>query len=854
MWWLWPHLRRLWTVTGAVLVGLIVTWLYSLLSEQAVPHPSIVATLFHDYWPWFGGAAVALATVSVVAERAYRHREARAPRPLRAKQTLLRTLLDELGAPFRSSRPPIRLHSSQPALVGRDVELARLNELFVQIKAGRRRVVFVSGEPGVGKTMLLHAFLDSLSGEHAVRIGRGNCVEQHGGAEPYMPVLEALTRLCREPGGERLVAILHRLAPAWLAQMPSLVSVEDRLRLQGQAQGAMQNRMLREMVEALEAMAAQAPILLVLEDLHWSDPSTLDLLAALGRRSEPAQLLILATHRGVEALPGDHPLRALKEELGRHRQCAELPLRRLSEEESAALGAAQVAGEQAFAIPRATAWPAVLITGVGALMLGTLVYGIARWRGSAPGPPEGAVAKPRSISSIAVLPLDNFSGDPNQEYFADGLTDELTTDLATISALRVISRGSVMRYKGAQRLPTPEIAKVLNIDAVVEGSVARVGDKVRVTAQLIDARADKHLWAKSYERDSGDVLAMQDEIAQAIAHEVNVELTSDEQAHLANSRAVNPEAHDAYLKGRYFLESYTEERVRKAIEQFEEAIKIDPNFALPYTGLANAYSYGADWYFPAIEVMPKAKAAAQKALQLDDSLAEAHTSLALIKYQFDFDWAGSEREFRRAIELNPNYAFGHEQYGYFLAWQGRFDESVAEFHRASELDPLSAGIATDVAVPLVYQTKYAAAKEQCRNALELDPNNWFAQFVIGWIDIETGKFNEATTEMQKARAMDSPPFVAGWLGYAYAKAGERTMTEATITELNQMSSRRFVSPACTALVYLGLGEKEWALERLEKAYDARSQWLSLLKVDRIFDPLRSEPRFIALLKKVGLDN
>ena len=463
------------------------------------------------------------------------------------------------------------------------MELARLNELFVQIKAGRRRVVFVSGEPGVGKTTLLHAFLDSLSGEHAVRIGRGNCVEQHSGAEPYMAVLEALTRLCREPGGERMVAILHRLAPTWLAQMPSLVSVEDRLRLQGQAQGAMQNRMLREMVEALEAMAAQAPILLVLEDLHWSDPSTLDPLAAFGRRSEPAQLLILATHRGVEALPGDHPLRALKEELGRHRQCAELPLRRLSEEESAALEAPQVAGEQtqAFAIPRATAWPAVLITGVGALMLGTLVYGIARWRGSAPSPREGAVAKPRSISSIAVLPLDNFSGDPNQEYFADGLTDELTTDLATISALRVISRGSVMQYKGAHRPPTPVIAKVLNVDAVVEGSVMRVGDKVRVTAQLIDARADRHMWAKSYERDSRDVLAMQDEIAQAIAHEVNVELTSDELARFANSHKINPAAHDAYLKGRYFMDSYTEERVQKAIEQFEEAIKIDPNFALP---------------------------------------------------------------------------------------------------------------------------------------------------------------------------------------------------------------------------------------------------------------------------------
>jgi len=429
----------------------------------------------------------------------------------------------------------------------------------------------------------------------------------------------------------------------------------------------------------------------------------------------------------------------------------------------------------------------------------------------------------------------------------------LTTDLATISALRVISRGSVMQFKGAHRPPAPEIARLLNVDAVVEGSVVRSGDKVRVNAQLIDAPADRHMWAKSYERDSRDVLAMQDDIAQAVAREINVELTSAEQAHFANSHAVNPAAYDAYLKGRYIVESYTGERVRKAIEQFEEAIKIDPNFALPYTGLADAYSFGADWYFPAIEVMPKAKAAAERALQLDASLAEAHTSLALIKYQFDLDWAGSEKEFRRAIELNPNYAFGHDQYGYFLAWQGRFDESLAEFQRASELDPLSPGITTNVGVPLVYQAKYEAAKEQGRKALELDPGFNFAEFGIGWTDLHAGHFKEAIPELKKARVIDSPPFIAGFLGYAYAKSGDHAKAEAIIAELNQMSSRRFVSPACIALVYLGLGEKQQALEGLEKAYEVRSQWLSLLKVDKIFDPLRSEPRFIELLKKVGFD-
>jgi adenylate cyclase len=496
-----------------------------------------------------------------------------------------------------------------------------------------------------------------------------------------------------------------------------------------------------------------------------------------------------------------------------------------------------------------------IIAGAAAAIVAVLTMLFMRSRSPAPAPaspPTPSLAQ-HTIRSIAVLPLDNFSGDPKQEYFADGLTDELTTDLATVSALRVISRGSVMQFKGAHRPPTPEIAKLLNVDAVVEGSVMRVGDKVRVTAQLIDAPADRHMWAKNYERDSRDVLAMQDEIALAIAHEVNVELTPTEQARFATSRAVDPEAHDAYLKGRFYLSSPTEERVRKAVDQFEQAIKIDPNFALPYTGLADAYIWGDDWYFPATEVAPKAKAAAEKALQLDDSLAEAHISLAQVEFLYDFDWAASESEFLRGIALNPGYAYGHDQYGYYLQIYGRLDDALAQSKIATELDPLSPEIVLGATTPLTWQKKYAAAKEQCRNSLELDPNSFFTQWTLGWIDLEAGKFSEAIPELEKARAMDSPPFVAGYLGYAYAAAGERAKAEAIITELNQMSSRRFVSPFCTAIVYIGLGDKQRALDGLEKAYEARSQWIVWLKMDRIFDPLRSEPRFIALVKKVGLD-
>ena len=494
-----------------------------------------------------------------------------------------------------------------------------------------------------------------------------------------------------------------------------------------------------------------------------------------------------------------------------------------------------------------------LIAGAGAAIVGALILALMRLRSPGPAPLPAASPAKRAISSIAVLPLDNFSGDPKQEYFADGMTDELTTDLATISALRVISRGSVMQYKGAHRPPTPQIAKALNVDAVVEGSVVRIGDKVRITAQLIDARADRHLWAKSYERDSRDVLALQEELASEIAHQINIELTPAEQARFANAYTVNPQAHEAYLKGRYYLSSYTHDGVVKAIEEFEQAIKTDPDFALPYTGLADAYAYGEDWYFPANEVMPKAKAAAEKALQLDNTLAEAHASLAFINWQYDFDWGAGEREYRRAIGLDPNYAEAHHQYGFLLAFRGRFDESLAEMQRASELDPLSAGITNDVGLPLVLQAKYEAAKEQSGKALELDPTFYLAHFALGWTYIEAGKFGAAMTELQKARETDSPPFVGAWLGYADAAAGEHGKAQEMIAELNQMSLRRFVSPFCTALIYLGLGDKERALDGLKKAYEARSQWLTFLKVDKVFDPLRSDPRFIELLKKVGLN-
>jgi TolB-like protein/Tfp pilus assembly protein PilF len=495
------------------------------------------------------------------------------------------------------------------------------------------------------------------------------------------------------------------------------------------------------------------------------------------------------------------------------------------------------------------------VAGVGLVAIAAIAYIAMTRNSSGPDTSTSATTKPHPIRSIAVLPLDNYSGDPAQEYFAEGMTDELTTDLATISQLRVISRGSTMRFKGEHRPSTPEIGKLLNVDAVIEGSVTRSGDKVRITTQLIDAPADKHLWAKSFERDSKDVLALQDELASAIAKEIDVQLTPGEQARLTSARVVNPAAHDAYLKGRYFLGRPSDENVKKAIALFEEAVRLDPGFAPVYSGLSDAYGWagGNEGFLTSTEAMPKAKDTAVKAVQLDDNSAEAHTSLAVLKAFYEFDWAGCESEFLRAISLNPNYAYAHDQFGLVLALQGRLDEGLAEGMRAAELDPLSPQIPVNMLYALVWQGKYQAAMDQANRSLELDPTFFAPQAAKGWINIAAGKINAALPELQKADAIGSPSWVAAWLGYAYGATGDRARAMAVIEELNRKSLHGYVPPFNLAMVYLGMGDGGRAMDYLEKAYSAHAQLLCWIKMDRIFDPLRKEPRFIALMKKLNFN-
>jgi TolB-like protein/Tfp pilus assembly protein PilF/predicted Ser/Thr protein kinase len=466
-------------------------------------------------------------------------------------------------------------------------------------------------------------------------------------------------------------------------------------------------------------------------------------------------------------------------------------------------------------------------------------------------PQHEAASEPR-IQSIAVLPLDNYSGDPGQDYFAEGMTDELTADLARISQLRVISRGSAMQFKGDKRPPTPEIAKLLDVDAVVEGSVLRSGDKVRITAQLIDARADRHLWAKSFERQSKDVLALQAELASAIADEIHVQLTPAEQSRLGSAASVNPEAYDAYLKGRYFFNRPSDENLQKAIARFEEAIALSPDFAPAHSGLSDAYLWAGynEGFLTASEARPKAKAAALKAVQLDDQSAEAHASLATFKLFYEYDWEGCEKEYRRAIALNPSYAFAHDQFALALAFQGRFDESIAESRRAAELDPQNPQIPIDSIFALIWKGEDRRAREQVRRSGELDPTFYFPPFAEGLIDIEAGKPGDAIPHLQKAKTMGAPAFVSAWLAYAYAASGDRARAAAEAEDLKKLSLRGSVTAFNLALVALGQGDHARAVSYLEQAYATDSQWLGWLKCDHVYDPLRSDPRFAALLKKL----
>jgi TolB-like protein/DNA-binding winged helix-turn-helix (wHTH) protein/Tfp pilus assembly protein PilF len=460
---------------------------------------------------------------------------------------------------------------------------------------------------------------------------------------------------------------------------------------------------------------------------------------------------------------------------------------------------------------------------------------------------------PASIRSLAVLPLENLSGDASQNYFADGMTDELITDLAQISALRVISRTSAMVYKGARK-PLPQIARELNVDAVVEGTVLRSGDQVRITAQLIDASTDKHLWSQSYEGELRDTLALQNRVASAIADQIRINLTPHEQAALKNVEVVNPIAYESYLKGRYFWNKRTADELRVALGYFNQAIEQDPKYARSYSGLADTYALLGDWQYAAMspkEAFPKAKAAAIKALELDSSLGEAHNSLAFVLDGFDWDMEAAGREFRRAIELSPGYATAHHWYAWHLSLLSQYDEAIAEMRKAQSLDPLSLIINSDLAELLILAHSYDESMQQSLKTIEMDPNFALAHNQLAEAYIQKHMYEKAIAELRKAVQLSggSPTPIAN-LARAYVLSGKRNEAVQLLNNLKKRSDLGTSSAPEIAIVYASLGDKDQAMDWLEKAYDARFNPGVLLRPG--FDPLRSDSRFQSLIHRVGL--
>ncbi len=473
---------------------------------------------------------------------------------------------------------------------------------------------------------------------------------------------------------------------------------------------------------------------------------------------------------------------------------------------------------------------------------------LGRWRDSA----LHRSAVPR-IQSIAVLPLENLSRDPEQDYFADGMTDALIADLAQISALRVISRTSVMRYKGTKK-SLPEIARELNVDAVVEGTVLRSGERVRIIAQLLYAPTDRHLWAESYERDLRDVLQLQSELARAIADEVRVKLTPQEQARLAAARPVNPEAYEAYLRGRFHLEKLNKEGLQKALEYCQQSIRIDPNYAPAYWGVSWVFGVlGQQEILPPRVAYPQAREAALKAIELDPSLPEAHAGLGWIYRNYDWNWPAAEREFRQAIELDARSPAAHHGFSEYLEAMGRFQEALTEEKRAQELDPLSSFYNGQLALALLNAHHDEAAIEQARKTLELDPSNSRAHYAWGVALARQRAYDQAIGELRQSAQLSGGRFdVMAKLGEIEVRAGHRIEAQRILADLKNQSKTRNISPLAFATLYASLGENAQAFAWLERAYQERSPFLVSIRSNSAFDDLRGEPRFQNLLRRIGL--
>ena len=502
-------------------------------------------------------------------------------------------------------------------------------------------------------------------------------------------------------------------------------------------------------------------------------------------------------------------------------------------------------GHPQFALRRRRLW--LIAIAVCAIAVGALVW--RQWWHH-PGAPAAPV-----IRSLAVLPLQNLSGDPSQEYLADGMTEELIGRLSHIHGLRVISRTSAMHFKNTQ-LSVPEIVKTLGVDAIVEGSVMREGNQIRVHAQLIRATTDEHIWAEEYQREYRSVLAIQEEVARSIAERIEISLTPTERASLASTHPVDPEAHENYLKGRYYFNQRTTDSLNRSISYFQQAIGRDTNYALAYCGLADAYAVlGFRGGVPSKDSLLQAKSAALKAIALDDTLGEPHASLAFIVETHEWDWATAEREYKRALELNAGDARPHHWYAGYLMYVGRFEEGIAEAKRARDLDPLSLPVNNALAGRLLVAGRVDEALHQLRETLEINPNFAPAHQTLGWAYLNQGKYDEAIQEFQQALKLSGPDDtdIMLDLGFAYASRGKRGEALRILTKLRNLHERGLVPSGSIGILYGALGELDEAFAWLEKAYEERDPELTYLNVPgRRFEPLRHDPRFKQLVHRIGL--
>jgi TolB-like protein/DNA-binding winged helix-turn-helix (wHTH) protein/Tfp pilus assembly protein PilF len=464
-------------------------------------------------------------------------------------------------------------------------------------------------------------------------------------------------------------------------------------------------------------------------------------------------------------------------------------------------------------------------------------------------PPTGR--EPRAINSVAVLPLKDLNGNSEGEYFADAMTDQLITDLARVGSLRVISRTSAMQYKEARK-PLPEIARELNVEAVIEGSVLRSGDRVRVTVQLIEAATDQHLWAESYERDLRDIISLQRGLAADAARQVSGRVGREARQTVTGARPVDPLAYEAYIKGRFFWNQRTDEGLRKSVGYFEEALSRDPEYALAHAGLASAYTVlGFNSPLAPHDSYPKARRAALRALELDPSLGEAHTALGAIKHKYDLDWGGAEASYRKALELDPGYATAHQWYAIYLMSRAQFDEALEELRKAQELDPLSLIIRVDRGWVLYAARRYEEAIAELRQAFEMNPRFPGSYFLV-LAYAKNRMYDEALAELNRVTGLQGEsPVYASLRGYVHALAGRRAEALKVLGELNRSAKENPSMPYQFALLHAALGDEAQAVGRLEQIQRERSSWQPFLSVEPELDGLRAAPRFQALLREIG---